>query len=256
MLPAESDQLEDLRLPTPEAGRLAQDQEWCEVCIDGVWRCIRFHEYGALYEIPGLYERLFYDLLECCSPRVIRELLATELDRESASPSDLVVLDLGAGNGMVGEQLADLGARAIVGVDLIEQAAAATERDRPGLYDDYLVADLTQLDAIQRERLTRWRFTGMTTVAALGFDDIPPEAFGVAYKLIEPGGWIAFTIKESFLTATDPSGFERLIRRMLKEGALDLRTQRRYCHRLSSQGHPLYYIAMVAIKSGDLPAGE
>lgn len=255
-MPIERETFDELRLPAASPGRLTQDEEWCEVCVDGVWRSIRFHEYGALYEIPGLYERLFYDQLECRSPRTIRELLSSELDRAGADPSELIVLDLGAGNGMVGEQLAELDARSIVGIDLIEQAAAATERDRPGVYDDYLVADLTELEAEEREQLAGWGFNCLTTVAALGFDDIPPEAFAVAYELIEPGGWIAFTIKEDFLTHRDASGFERLIRRALDEGTLDLRAQRRYRHRLSSTGHPLHYVAMIAIKAGELTPGE
>ncbi|MGI8429306.1 MAG: class I SAM-dependent DNA methyltransferase [Solirubrobacteraceae bacterium] len=255
-MPIERETFDEMRLPAVSPGGLAQDEEWCEVCVDGVWRSIRFHEYGALYEIPGLYERLFYDKLECRSPRTIRELLSAELDRAGVEPSALTVLDLGAGNGMVGEQLAELGASSIVGVDLIEQAAIATERDRPGVYDDYLVADLTQLEPDEREQLARWRFTCLTSVAALGFDDIPPEAFAIAYELIQPGGWIGFTIKEDFLTQQDPSGFERLIRRALDDGSLELRAQRRYPHRLSSQGHPLHYVAMIAVKAGELPHDE
>ncbi|MBO0690491.1 MAG: hypothetical protein J2P40_13090, partial [Candidatus Dormibacteraeota bacterium] len=87
-----------------------------------------------------------------------------------------------------------------------------------------------------------------TTVAALGFADIPPAAFATAYDLIEPGGWLAFTIKEDFLTDTDPSGFQKLIRHLLDDGAIQTRAQRRYRHRFNSQGRPLYYIAMVASK--------
>lgn len=255
-MPVEGNALDELRLPANGPGGLAQDEEWCEACIDGIWRCIRFHDYGALYEIPGLYERLFYDKLECHSPQTIRDLLGAELGKAGIDPSELIALDLGAGNGMVGEQLADLGARSIVGVDLIEQAATATERDRPGLYDDYLVADLTALEPAERERLAKWRFNCLTTVAALGFDDIPPEAFATAFELIKPGGWIGFTIKEAFLTDRDASGFEQLIRRMLEEGSLDLRAEHRYRHRLSSQGRPLHYIAMIAVKAGGLPHDE
>jgi hypothetical protein len=36
----------------------------------------------------------------------------------------------------------------------------------------------------------------MTSVAALGFGDIPPEVFESAFELVEDGGWAAFTIKE------------------------------------------------------------
>ena len=40
---------------------------------------------------------------------------------------------------MVGEELEELGASTIVGIDLLPEAAAAAVRDRPGVYDDYCV---------------------------------------------------------------------------------------------------------------------
>ena len=53
----------------------------------------------------------------------------------------------------------------------------------------------------------------MTTVAALGFGDIPPAAFVGAFNLIETPGLLAFTIKDDFLGDDDPSGFSGLIQR-------------------------------------------
>ena len=46
-----------LRVAFPRSqARLAQDHEWCVARVDGEWREIRFHDYGKVYEIPGLYE--------------------------------------------------------------------------------------------------------------------------------------------------------------------------------------------------------
>ena len=67
------------------------------------------------------------------------------MDNETAAK--LRVLDVGAGNGMVGEELDRMGARHIVGVDIIPEAKEAAERDRPGVYDDYFVVDLTDVPA-------------------------------------------------------------------------------------------------------------
>jgi len=240
---------EDLRLPPRADAGITQDEEWCEVTIDGERRRIRFHDYAEIYEIPGLYEALFYEALECCSPRTVRSLLETELERADFDPTELVALDLGAGNGIVGEELLDLGARTIVGVDIVEAAAEAVERDRPDVYDEYLVADLTRLSPDEHERLSDRPFNCLTSVAALGFGDIPPQAFTAAYGLLEPGGWIGLTIKEDFLATEDPTGFQMLIRRMLEDGSLDLRAKRRYRHRLSSLGEPLHYVAMIATKA-------
>ena len=59
----------------PDGESLAQDHEWCLVHVDGDARRIRFHDYDEIYRIPGLYEHLFYDVLECCSPETVRGLL-------------------------------------------------------------------------------------------------------------------------------------------------------------------------------------
>ncbi|MFD1519829.1 methyltransferase, partial [Pseudonocardia yunnanensis] len=110
---------------------LDQDEEWCEVLVDGRRDRIRFHDYHRIYDIPGMYERLFYDMLECVSPRLVRDLLATALAEHAMKAENLRVLDVGAGNGMVGEEIRTLGVDTVHGVDILEEAAAATRRDRP-----------------------------------------------------------------------------------------------------------------------------
>jgi SAM-dependent methyltransferase len=233
---------------------LDQDEEWCEVLVDGRRDRIRFHDYHRIYDIPGMYERLFYDMLECVSPRLVRDLLATTLAEHAMKAENLRVLDVGAGNGMVGEEIRTLGVGTVHGVDILEEAAAATRRDRPEVYDDYLVADLTDLTLEQRDLLVRAELNTMTTVAALGFGDIPPAAFVGAFNLIETPGLLAFTIKDDFLGDDDPSGFSRLIQRMFAEETIVPLAEKHYRHRLSVHGKPLEYIAFVTRKTGDVPA--
>ena len=48
----------------------------------------------------------------------------------------LAVLDVGAGNGMVGEQLKCSGVKRSL-VDIIQEAKQAALRDRPGIYKEY-----------------------------------------------------------------------------------------------------------------------
>jgi predicted TPR repeat methyltransferase len=184
---------------------------------------------------------------------MLRNLLEDCLARHEAPESELRAFDLGAGNGMMGEQLRDLGAEEVVGADLLPEAAAAAERDRPGVYDDYVVGDLTAVDDTVAEDLARRRFNCLTTVAALGFGDIPPPVFTQACEFIEPDGWVVFNIKEDFLGSGDQTGFSRLVRESVEDGALELEAQRRYRHRLSVAGEPLYYAGLVARKRGDLP---
>jgi len=70
-------EVEEIRILkfSPKQNNISQDEEWCEVCVDGKNKRIRFHDYGKIYEIPGLYEKLFYEKLKCCSPSVVVNLL-------------------------------------------------------------------------------------------------------------------------------------------------------------------------------------
>jgi SAM-dependent methyltransferase len=131
-----------IALPDPSES-YGQDAEWCLVEAEDGWSEVRFHDYDRIYRIPGLYERLFYDILRCCSPRVVCGMLRAELDRAGVDPSTLRVLDLGAGNGIVGAELRSAGVSRIVGVDIIPEAREAALRDRPDVYEDYHVVDMT-----------------------------------------------------------------------------------------------------------------
>jgi predicted TPR repeat methyltransferase len=245
----------DLRISLPDhPDQREQGEEWCEVQVNGTSRRVGFHDYETIFSIPGLYEALFYELLNCDSPRIVVDLLGKCLEEEGEDPAELRALDVGAGNGMVGERLRELGAGHVIGVDIIEEAAEAAERDRPGAYDGYRVLDLSALDERDREELAAERFNCMTSVAALGFGDLPPQAFAGAFDLVADGGWVAFCIKRDFIGESDPSGFRRLIRHALDDGSLEQVCGRRYLHRFSAAGEPIHYVAIVARKRGDLPA--
>ena len=247
--------VEKVRLPKPTDGtRVSQDAEWCEVDLDGETRRIRFHDYDEIYKVPGLYEAIFYESLKCCSPTKVTALLEELLNDFRDDPKDLKVLDLGAGNGMVGEELRSRDAEVVVGVDIIPEAKEATQRDRPGVYDDYFVTDFTDLPEKHEEKIRGKALNCLTSVSALGFGDIPPQAFIKALDLIETPGWAAFTIKEDFLREDDSSGFARLIRHLCSEEILQMQAYRRFRHRISMTGEPLYYVAMIAKKLRTVPA--
>ena len=82
-------------------------------------RRIRFHDYHEIYSIPGLYEYLFCQKLRCISPDIITSLLVDEINKSSASVSELEVLEIGAGNGIVGELLKKQGIGSLVGIDIV-----------------------------------------------------------------------------------------------------------------------------------------
>ncbi len=247
------DTLNGVNLSFPDLQHIKQGQEYFFVESNGKKKRIGFHDYGKIYEIPGLYEHLFYKKYRCNSPEVVCGLLKDHMAGLSPEDNALNVLDIGAGNGMVGEEMSNIGLNTLVGIDIIEEAAQAAQRDRPGLYNKYYVADLTRLTSDIKKRLDEFNFNCMTVVAALGFDDIPPAAFAHGYNFISDAGWVAFNIKEDFVCEHDQSGFCTLIHRMEEEGILDIQVRRRYRHRFCQDGTPLYYIAVLGRKRSDIP---
>lgn len=215
---------------------------------------MRFHDYDQIYQVQGLYEQIFYDRLKCTSPSKVTEILEAAINQSEENFSELRVLDLGAGNGMMGEELKKHGVSRLIGVDIIPEAYDATVRDRPGLYDAYYVSDFTKLKKDTKEELVSWGCDCMVTVAALGFGDIPAKAFIEAFNIIKSQGWVAFNIKETFLDNSDESGFSRMIRELIFSEYLDVYYIERYRHRLSIDGEPLYYFAIVGRKNADVPA--
>lgn len=242
-----------IQFPPEQEHELAQDEAYFHLVEEGQHLKVRFHDYDAIYSWPGLYEQLFYDRLKCSSPQKVSELLQHSLASEWQACNELRVLDLGAGNGMMAERLRMLGVARIVGIDIIPEARDAAYRDRPIVYDDYRVTDFTQLSEEDQQILEEWRFDCLTSVAALGFGDIPPAAFFQALQLISPQGWVAFNIKESFLSHTDHTGFSKFIRELIFSKYLDIYRLERYRHRLSMEGVPLNYYALIGRMTAAIP---
>jgi predicted TPR repeat methyltransferase len=228
--------------------QLDQDEEWFILSNGKEKRKVRLHDYKTLYEIPNLYEEVLYHQLKCKSPSVVCGILKEEMGNNGKEFSSFRALDFGAGNGIVGEQLQkSIGCEELVGVDIIPEARDAAQRDRPDTYDGYYVMDLSHPSEKEKEKLQEWKFNVLVTVAALGFNDISACAFVNAFNLIESGSWVAFNIKEKFLSKEDNSGFKETILEMMRD-SIEVVNNKRYCHRLSINGSPIYYKVIVARK--------
>jgi SAM-dependent methyltransferase len=239
----------NISFPLTEPGALDQDEAFFHLFEDGVERRLRFHDYGPIYQRPGLYEQLFYQRLQCASPTKAVDVLGKVLTDNRVEISSLRVLDLGAGNGMMGELL---NAARVVGVDILEEAKQACDRDRPHAYDAYYVADLTSPDPKVEAQLKMWQFDCLSCIAALGYGDIPVPAFANAMNLVQDQGWLVFNIKEDFMRSGDRTGFSRLIDALMRLGVLEIHHLERYRHRVSIDGRPLFYFVVVARKVADV----
>ncbi|MBI1332169.1 MAG: methyltransferase domain-containing protein [Armatimonadetes bacterium] len=242
-----------VQFPRTDNHRLDQDEAYFYLVEDGERKRIRFHDYGEIYRRKGLYEQLFYSRLKCSSPKRMAEWLSKACIEAGEPMQTMRVLDLGAGNGMMAEALQAYGVARIVGVDILPEAKLAADRDRAGVYDTYYVADLTAPGTKLQSELEEWEFDCLTTIAALGFGDIPPAAFINCYNLVRDGGWVCFNIKTSFMSEADQTGFSTLIRRMMLNEAIEIHRMIRYRHRFSIDGEPLSYYGIVGRKRGDIP---
>ncbi|MBD3419020.1 MAG: methyltransferase [Chitinivibrionales bacterium] len=229
---------------------LSQDKEWVVINYGDDAEKIRLHDYDKIYNIPGLYEGIFYEHLKCQSPETIVGMFEDMLEKAEFNPAKLRVFDFGAGNGMVGERVREAGCNFLVGADILSEAKEATLRDRPEVYDDYLVTDMSALGVQEIAKLKECKFNGLVTVAALGFGDIPPAAFVNAFNLVEEGGWIGFNIKDTFLSDRDRTGYRNIISELI-DNNLIIHDSKRYRHRYSTSGEELYYQAIVGKKMKD-----
>lgn len=244
-----------IQFPKIDINNLSQSETYFYIIeSNGNKTKILFHDYDKIYDIPGLYEQLFYDRLKCTSPVKVTDILKKAVDQSNEDFYGFRVLDLGAGNGLVGEALKKYGVSRLVGVDIIPEAKHAMERDRPQYYDAYYITDFCNIDPDTQDEFESWSLDCLITVAALGFGDIPPKAFMNAFNIINQKGWIGFNIKESFLDEKDQSGFSRMIRDLILSKYLDIYHLERYRHRLSIDGEPLYYFAIAGKKNADIPA--
>jgi hypothetical protein len=99
--------------------------------------------------------------------------------------------------------------------------------------------------------LKKWNFNVLLTVAALGYGDIPTQGFINAFNLVKTDGWIAFNIKDRFMSDVDDTGYHDTLNAIMGDSLEPLQIHH-YCHRQSMSGDPLHYNAVVGRKKGDI----
>jgi SAM-dependent methyltransferase len=206
---------------------------------------IHLHDYARIYAVPGLYEHVVQEQLQCCSPQVAAEGFLRAVARSRLEASSLTVLDVGAGTGLVGELLLRGEVRRVVGVDALPAARSACLRDRPGVYADYLVGDLASGDSELRAALRDRGLGGLVSAGAFGGTHAPPAALVNALAVLAPGAPVALTIDERWMETSDPDGFGCEIDRLVDQGDLEVAERTRFRHRLTTGGEPIFYELLV-----------
>lgn len=241
-----------IRLPD-NIKNLPINEEYFFITENGQERCLKLHDYAEVYRIPGLYNYLALEKLHYQSPEVMATLLTEHLQNRGESVQDLKLLELGAGSGLFGQAAAKLGINSIIGIDIVPEAAEATQRDCPGLYQNYFVEDLTQLSKSTRNFLEEQKLSGFVCCSALSAGHIPVKAFATGINLIQNQGWVLFNVaKTSYECEKDCPELINFYRQAVENNHLTIHSTKSYLHRRFFNGQPLEYVAILAQKQTDL----
>ena len=197
-------------------------------------------------------------------------LASPTLSEELVGP--LTILDVAAGNGIVGAELRKQlarkpGIRRLIGTDLLESARSAALRDRPDVYDDYITADLTQHQP-QGSGILPPSSDIVVICAALGPEDgdLPLEAVDGAISLLREGGLLALTVNAagSQRAGSSPPRWQDFMASVTTTNdvshweSLEEVARRRFRHRKNVQGKWVDdYMALIYKKlTPDVDGGE
>lgn len=212
---------------------------------DGEVEDLALHDYHRVYSVPGLYEAVVQDSLDCRSPEMTAQNALEAVRGVGMSPGAMRVLDVGAGNGVVGTELRERGFTRLFGTDLVPEAEGATSRDRPGVYERYVTGDLADRQGPLVAEIAEWEPTILTAAGALGGGHMSAIALGNALDSLAEPGFAIMTIGENRLDATSEDGFGAFLSERVAAGRLDEVSRERFRHRLSMAGEPVYYLVIV-----------
>lgn len=214
---------------------------------DGRTDRMRLHEYDRVYSVPGLYEEVVQRRLDCASPAKVAEAVVATAATHGTAASELRVFDLGAGNGVVAEELSRREVDTLVGLDDVAEARDAAERDRPGLYAEYLVGDLDNHPRVP-EVIDEYRLNCLVAVGAVGLGHITAASFDAAWRRFPSGAWLGVTVPEGLVSAGS-SDFGDYLEIETTAGRLEVLERERYRHRFLMDGSEVFYVAIVGRKS-------
>jgi trans-aconitate methyltransferase len=225
-------------------GRGQEQESFVLTHDDGSSERIVLHDYSKVYAVPGLYEEVVQHQLGCASPQTLARTLADAVAAAGESMAALRVLDIGAGNGVVGEELHARGAQVVAGTDGVVAARDAARRDRPELYEAYAIAGV---DEITPEQLVvDHGLNALTTAGAIGLGHVEVSDVARWWATFPPGSWFAATAPPDVV---DPAGEDLLGVLIAAEPTTQIVRQETFPHRRRMSGETITYTVVVARKT-------
>ena len=158
--------------------------------------------------------------------------------------AELRVLDIGAGNGVVGEELHARGAQVVAGTDGVVAARDAARRDRPELYEVYEIAGVDEFAVEQL--VADHGLNALTSAGAIGLGHVEVSDVAQWWAAFPPGSWFAATVPPD---VADPAGEDLLGALAAADPSTQVARQETFAHRRRMSGETITYSVVVARKA-------
>ncbi|RMZ70008.1 Methyltransferase domain-containing [Pyrenophora seminiperda CCB06] len=150
------------------------------------------------------------------APRLVAQAVARGLKVNHISPENplagLTIADAGCGTGLVGIELAKLGATDIVGLDISEGMLAVAKNT--AVYDDLKTTDLTK-----RLDFEDGKFDALTCCGTFTHGHLGPEPLEEFVRVVKVGGLVVATVLDTFWVEKK---FEEELARLEKEEKVEV----------------------------------
>jgi predicted TPR repeat methyltransferase len=141
------------------------------------------------------------------APKVTARALARVLEDKNAR-----ILDAGAGTGLVGEILKNMGYKNMDALDF--SAEMLEEAGKKGVYDELLHVDLSEPLDMKDDS-----YDAVICVGTFTYGHVEPSALEELIRITRPGGYICFTVREG---AYEEHGYRRKMLRLETDGACEM----------------------------------
>ena len=184
------------------------------------------------------YDETMLDGLGYLTPKNTANLLASVLDKKSA-----LILDVGSGTGLAGQNLAELQFTNLVALDYSSAmlgVAKARQHDGKPVYKDSIQADLNEELKMGDNTFEAIICTGLFTHAHVGAGCLPE-----LFRVLKPGSYFATTVHKD---VWHDGGFDTVVKKLEEAGIMKTHSKEMDIYFDTDQEPQGYYILWECLK--------